>query len=321
MASCYSLPEMEQMLAAIFAIQVKTPPILEAERSQSATLNCNFETTVTERTAANIQWKKIRPSQEEVISHYFGAQPITTGENYNGRVEFVRNVDANDATITISQLTMNDNGTYQCELLIPQDRKGHTFSNTDLLILVAPSKPECAIVGSAEYGQDIQLTCASKEGSPVPAYTWESYTPQNQLRQLPLTAVREGGQLTLKNISADTTGFYICTATNKIAKDFCNITLTVMPPSMNFGLYAGIIGGAVAAIIVIGIIAYCCCCRSRDNKEDYEMGEREEDDTRYHTKPGDDDEEEEEDDDPHQRMKGPPMVPPKLKVVPYAKDY
>ncbi|XP_030059819.1 cell surface A33 antigen isoform X2 [Microcaecilia unicolor] len=259
------------VLAATFAIHVKTPPIIETERKQNATLQCSFETTTTDRNSANIQWKKIRPSQEEVISHYFDALPITTGESYNGRVAFVGNVNANDATITISKLTMEDNGTYQCELTIPMDRKGNTFSNVDLLILVAPSKPECAIVGTAEFGQDIQLTCSSKEGSPVPAYTWETFTPQNQLRQLPPTAVREGGLLTLKNISADTTGFYICTATNKISKDFCNITLTVMPTSMNIGLYAGIIGGSVAAIIVIGIIAYCCCCRSRDDKEDYEL--------------------------------------------------
>ncbi|KAL8190717.1 UNVERIFIED_CONTAM: hypothetical protein K2H54_059727 [Gekko kuhli] len=43
---------------------------------------------------------------------------------------------------------------------------------------------------------------------------------------------------------------------------------------MNIGLYAGIIGGIVAAIIVIGIIAYCCCCRERKDK-DYEMTDTE----------------------------------------------
>lgn len=39
---------------------------------------------------------------------------------------------------------------------------------------------------------------------------------------------------------------------------------------MNIALYAGIIGGAVAAIIVIGIIVYFCFCREEKNK-DYEM--------------------------------------------------
>lgn len=39
---------------------------------------------------------------------------------------------------------------------------------------------------------------------------------------------------------------------------------------MNIALYAGIIGGVVAAVIVIGILAYCCCCRA-DKDKDYEM--------------------------------------------------
>ncbi|XP_029434831.1 cell surface A33 antigen isoform X2 [Rhinatrema bivittatum] len=218
------------VLATAFAIQVKTPPKLEAARGRNVTLSCSYETTVTDRNAANIQWKKILPTQEEVISYFFGSSSMTTtGDSYKDRTAFTGKPDTNDATITISQLTMEDNGTYQCELTIPQDRKGHTFSNVDLLILVAPSKPECAIVGTAEYGQDIQLTCASREGSPVPTYAWQSFTPQNQLRQLPQTAVIAGGQVTLKNISAETSGFYICTATNKIAKDSCNITVAVIP--------------------------------------------------------------------------------------------
>lgn len=50
------------------------------------------------------------------------------------------------------------------------------------------------------------------------------------------------------------------------------MTVSVVPPSMNIALYAGIIGGAVVAIVVIGIIAYCCCCRG-DKNTDYEMTE------------------------------------------------
>lgn len=52
------------------------------------------------------------------------------------------------------------------------------------------------------------------------------------------------------------------------------MTVSVMPPSMNIALYAGIIGGAVAAIIVISILVYCCCCRTQKEK-DYEMTEQE----------------------------------------------
>lgn len=51
---------------------------------------------------------------------------------------------------------------------------------------------------------------------------------------------------------------------------FAPLLVFFLLASMNFALYAGIIGGVVAAIIVIGILAYCCCCRSKKDK-DYEM--------------------------------------------------
>lgn len=52
---------------------------------------------------------------------------------------------------------------------------------------VAPSKPECKIVGTAEYGQTINLTCFSHEGSPKPTYTWQSFSVQNEPRVLETT--------------------------------------------------------------------------------------------------------------------------------------
>uniref|UniRef100_A0A8C5T472 Glycoprotein A33 n=1 Tax=Malurus cyaneus samueli TaxID=2593467 RepID=A0A8C5T472_9PASS len=161
---------------------------------------------------------------------------------------------------------MEDNGTYACSVRLRNDPPRET-AFLDLFVLVAPSKPECKILGTPQYGQTINLTCVSHEGSPKPKYTWESFNIQNEPRVLPNP---EGQQITLKNISADTSGFYICTSKNVVGTEFCNMTLSVMPPSMNIALYAGIIGGVVAAIVVIGIVAYCCCCRTGKDT-DYEM--------------------------------------------------
>lgn len=47
-----------------------------------------------------------------------------------------------------------------------------------------PSKPDCGIVGETVIGNDIQLTCESKEGSPAPQYSWKSYNVLNQERPL-----------------------------------------------------------------------------------------------------------------------------------------
>ncbi|NXI21596.1 GPA33 protein, partial [Sterrhoptilus dennistouni] len=183
------------------------------------------------------------------------------GQGYEQRLRFSGDVNSGDISITITAVTMEDNGTYACSVRLRNDYPAQT-ELLDLFVLVAPSKPECNIVGTPQYGQNINLTCVSREGSPTPKYSWQSFNVQNEPRVLPYA---QGQQITLKNISADTSGFYICTATNEVGTEFCNMTVSVVPPSMNIALYAGIIGGVVAAIVVIGIISYCCCCR--DSKE------------------------------------------------------
>lgn len=45
---------------------------------------------------------------------------------------------------------------------------------------MAPSAPDCKIQGTAQYGQDITLSCLSAEGSPPPTYSWERRNVQNQ---------------------------------------------------------------------------------------------------------------------------------------------
>ncbi|NXX75079.1 GPA33 protein, partial [Urocolius indicus] len=185
------------------------------------------------------------------------------GKGYENRVQFGDSVSNGDISITISAVTMADNGTYACSVRLKSDPPRQSAA-LSLFVLVAPSKPECKILGTAQYGHTINLTCVSHEGSPKPRYTWQSFNVQNEPRALETT---EGQQITLKNISADTSGFYICTSTNSVGKEFCNMTVSIVPPSMNIALYAGIIGGVIAVIIVIGIIAYCCCCRVDKEKD------------------------------------------------------
>ncbi|XP_063302689.1 cell surface A33 antigen [Pelobates fuscus] len=301
---------------AVSAITVQiTKPVVEAARGKDATLPCTYQTTATDKIGANVMWKKL-PDQNEVASVFFGSVN-TTGDDYIGRVAFTGNVYSNDATLFIDKLTMSDNGTYQCEVTIPKDRHGTPLAKMDLVVLVAPSKPDCGIEGTAEYGQVIKLKCNSKEGSPIPNYEWKSYSPQDAPRTLPLTAVVEGGDLTLKNISMDTSGFFICTSTNKIGSESCNLTLAVMPPSMNIALYAGVIGGSVAGIIAIGVIVYCCCCRDRDDKEDYEMADREDEEGEEHpqqqtkSSPQAQQYHNDDDNDDHFEERRPPMPPGK----------
>ncbi|PKK32648.1 cell surface A33 antigen [Columba livia] len=257
------------ILATAHALTVEAPAKeIQVARGNNVTLGCNFKTDAAVDSADIVVWSKISTAVD-VVTRYFDGL-VQYGNGYENRIQFSGDLNKGDISITINAVTMEDNGTYICSVRLRQDPPRQA-ATTALLVLVAPSKPECKILGTAEYGQTINLTCISHEGSPKPKYTWQSFNVQNEPRVLQTT---QGEQITLKNISADTSGFYICTSTNTVGKEFCNMTVTVLPPSMNIALYAGIIGGVVAAIIVVGIIVYFCCCREEKNK-DYEMTERE----------------------------------------------
>lgn len=253
------------ILVSAHALTVEAPAKqIQVARGSNATLRCNFKTDLVVDRGDLVVWRKIN-SKDDAVTRYFDGL-VQYGEGYDHRIHFSGDVNSGDISITISAITMEDNGTYACSVRLRNDPPRQS-TLLDLFVLVAPSKPECKILGTPQYGQTINLTCVSHEGSPKPKYSWKSFDVQNEPRVLPNP---EGQQITLKNISADTSGFYICTSTNVVGTEFCNMTVSAVPPSMNIALYAGIIGGVVAAIVVIGIIAYCCCCRA-DKDTDYEM--------------------------------------------------
>jgi len=59
-------------------------------------------------------------------------------------------------------------------------------NNIYIFLIVAPSQPVCKVVGTAEYGHDISLTCVSEEGSPSPTYKWERYDVKNVPKAFPI---------------------------------------------------------------------------------------------------------------------------------------
>ncbi|XP_005370170.1 cell surface A33 antigen [Microtus ochrogaster] len=255
---------------AVDAISVETTQdILRAARGKSVTLPCTYSTYASDRSGF-IQWDKLlRTETERVVTWKFVDKQYIYGTRYENRVIMSNDVDRSDASITIDQLTMDDNGTYECSVSLMSDLDGTSKSRVRLLVLVPPSKPDCGIIGETVIGNNINLTCRSAEGSPSPQYSWKSYNAQNQERLL--TQPASGQPLLLKNITTEMAGYYVCTSSNEVGVESCNITVAPRQPSMNIALYAGIAGGVFAALIIIGIIVYCCCCRDKDEKaEDME---------------------------------------------------
>ncbi|XP_055500294.1 cell surface A33 antigen-like isoform X1 [Leucoraja erinacea] len=249
---------------------------MEIARGDALHLQCTYQTIASTKNHLTIEWILVEevPSEEptvDVIQYFYGGV-YSFGKRYKGRVNFTGDANGEDCSIAIQNAQITDTGTYVVEVTSRDDLVGTRKETVDVIVLVPPTPPVCKIEGKAEYGETVKLMCHSEEGSPTPVYTWQNYSPMNQPRQMPQMSIQESDGLTLKNISAKTSGFFICTSKNKIRAASCNITLAVMPPSMNIAFYGGIIGGAVGVLIILGIIVYCCCCRGEEKlPEDYEM--------------------------------------------------
>uniref|UniRef100_A0A452UNV3 Glycoprotein A33 n=1 Tax=Ursus maritimus TaxID=29073 RepID=A0A452UNV3_URSMA len=118
------------------AISVETPQdVLRAARGKSVTLPCTYHTSASDRNGF-IQWDKLlRTHTERVLIWQFLTKSYIYGDLYKNRANISSNAEQSDASITINQLTMDDNGTYECSVSLMADLEGTSKSRVRLLVL------------------------------------------------------------------------------------------------------------------------------------------------------------------------------------------
>ncbi|XP_036952391.1 cell surface A33 antigen-like isoform X2 [Acanthopagrus latus] len=245
------------VLSGVGALQVNIPQdSYEYARGDNIILPCSFtpKTPLKETDLVIIKWSdetaEAGAEENRILSYYSLNKQLDITPLYEGRVSLDVDVMKGKADLKLSSITLADNKEFQCSVQIPGDDE------------VGPSTPICKIQGKAEYGQNINLTCLSERGSPQPTYKWESRDVKNTPHAADLRTTDKGGSLSLYDISTETSGFYICTSSNKIRSATCSITLSVMPPSTNIGPTARIICGVIATLIIL-IIVVCCYCKKK----------------------------------------------------------
>ncbi|XP_026000899.1 cell surface A33 antigen-like [Astatotilapia calliptera] len=267
------------VLSCCKSLQVSIPKKeYEAEKGGSIDLTCSWVPANPSLTDYVLTWEVFPEitgdSMKRVATAWYG-KPVEISPAYEGRASLDVDPNTRVSTLHLTQLTMQENRHFQCNVLIYGDDDGTTGTTTSLVVLVPPSPPICKLQGSAEYFQNVTLTCLSEEASPAPTYDWKSFSVDNSPRQFPPKATQKDGVLSLFNITRETSGYYICTSQNQIGSASCNFTLAVMPASMKIGSTAAIIGGVLAGLLVVGILIFCLC-RRRSKKNKYPEGSPEE---------------------------------------------
>ncbi|XP_076015273.1 cell surface A33 antigen-like [Genypterus blacodes] len=249
------------------SLQVSIPvKNYEVNSGGDITLTCLFTPAKPEISLMVITWvaEAIEPNTgTETVATYFSERQVDIAPAYEGRASLSVDVDKRESSLRLTKVTVNDNRIYQCTILIPNDDEGTTTATTSLMVLDPPSTPICKLQGTAEYGNNINLTCVSEIGMPKPDYEWRAFSVQHAPREFPPKATEKNGLLSFVNVSHETSGYYICTSANRLGSASCNFTLAVMPPSMNIGATAGIIVGVLAGVVCLGVIFYCCCYKKK----------------------------------------------------------
>ncbi|XP_073710684.1 uncharacterized protein [Misgurnus anguillicaudatus] len=223
------MPRVQVSLAMTVTIPQKE---YKVARGDDATLTCTFTIPATGVSSPIVQWTAISNSPDvadSIIATYFSTDKVTISKKYKGRVSLESNIQKGFTNLKLSAVTSLDMRGYECKVQDPDNEEGGQSAKTKLTVLVAPSTPLCKVVGVAEYGQNINLTCFSEEGTPTPTYKWQNFDVNNVPRQNPLKTTDQNGILSLYNISKDTSGYFLCTSTNELRSAKCNITLSVMP--------------------------------------------------------------------------------------------
>ncbi|XP_026018620.1 cell surface A33 antigen-like [Astatotilapia calliptera] len=249
------------VLTGVGAIDVTMPQSqYEFARGDNITLPCSFKSAININTAEAvvITWTALaleaNVKDTPIITYYYPIKKTSITPPYKGRVSLDVDVLNGKANLKLSSISLADNKEFECHVQIPDDEDGNQAASARLVVLVAPSTPVCKIQRTAQYGQDITLTCASAGGSPMPTYSWKRYCEHNQPVPQDPQITDKDGILSLYNISKDTSGFYICTSQNKLRAATCNLTLSLMPPSVNAITTGGIIGRVLAYLIFLIII-------------------------------------------------------------------
>ncbi|XP_060054302.1 immunoglobulin superfamily member 11 isoform X1 [Erinaceus europaeus] len=251
----------------------ESPASIQVARGQTAVLPCTFSTSAA-LLNLNVIWMVIplsNANQPEQVILYQGGQMFDGATRFHGRVGFTGTMPATNVSIFINNTQLSDTGTYQCLVNNLPDRGGRNIGVTGLTVLVPPSVPHCQIQGSQDVGSDVILLCSSEEGIPRPTYLWEKL--DNTLK-LPPTATQDQvqGTVTIRNLSALSSGLYQCVASNAIGTSTCLLDLQVISPQpRNIGLIAGAIGtGAVIIILCIALILGAFFYWRSKNKEEEE---------------------------------------------------
>ncbi|XP_048471614.1 V-set and immunoglobulin domain-containing protein 2 isoform X2 [Rhincodon typus] len=237
---------------------VTNTPNVVVNVGNNATLDCSYRTQV--ESAFSLEWC-FTPGPKgdgnaQKILYYTDGKTYRLGPQAN-RIKLVDPNPTNGiASIRIENTRPSDTGTYSCDINNPPDFTGTSEAFVNLIVQVAPSIPECKVIGKPYIGNNVTLLCRSSIGQPSPKYTWSDVNPGTEKSSSRVTLKDSNkGNLFLRNLTMEHSGTYKCVASNILGERSCQLVLTVTV-SNEAGVIVGAVVATLVALILIAVVAY-----------------------------------------------------------------
>ncbi|XP_006833933.1 PREDICTED: myelin protein zero-like protein 3 [Chrysochloris asiatica] len=119
----------------VLSLEIKTDAHVRGYVGEKIKLKCIFTSTsdVTDKLTIDWTYRSTSSSRMESIFHYQSFTYPTTSGRFRDRISWVGDVYKGDASISISNPTMKDNGTFSCAVKNPPDVH-HNIPTTELTV-------------------------------------------------------------------------------------------------------------------------------------------------------------------------------------------
>ncbi|XP_043532772.1 V-set and immunoglobulin domain-containing protein 2-like [Chiloscyllium plagiosum] len=237
---------------------VTDTPNVVVNVGNNATLDCSYRTYV--EPAFSLEWR-FTPGPKgdgnaEKILYYTDGKTYTLGPQAN-RIKLIDQNPTNGvASIRIENTKPSDTGTYSCDINNPPDFTGTSEAFVNLIVQVAPSIPECKVIGKPYVGNNVTLLCRSSMGQPSPKYAWSEVRPgTEQSSSRVMVKDSNQGTMFLKNLTMEHSGTYKCVSSNILGERSCRLVL-IVTVSNEAGVIVGAVVATLIALILIAVVAY-----------------------------------------------------------------
>ncbi|KAM6988181.1 myelin protein zero-like protein 3 [Tautogolabrus adspersus] len=127
--------------SSVSPISVTTPAELHASRGDSVTLSCTFTSTSRPTSKMTVDWS-YRPQSggpPQTFFHFSSRSFPPLEGQFMGRIRWQGSPARGEASISLINATLKDNGTYTCSVRNPPDVHGSPNSHT--VLTVTPKAP------------------------------------------------------------------------------------------------------------------------------------------------------------------------------------